>query len=101
MQTAQRLTSEQRNRAVERLRLLTAGATFVGVSATVGLAWLAAWSNPGTQAAAAVTTTRSTATGSSSSTSASSGSTSSRSLDSTSVGSSATTAPAHASGGGS
>jgi hypothetical protein len=77
MKTAQRLTPAQRNRAIQRLRVLKAGATFVGVSATLGFSWLAAMSNPGTQAAAAATTPgdstipSSTSTSSSSSTSTS------------------------------
>ncbi len=77
MKTAQRLTPAQRNRAIERLRVLTAGATFVGVAATVGFSWVAAMSNPGTQTSAAVSTTNGSTTSASTFSGTSSSSTSS------------------------
>lgn len=100
MKTAQRLTAAQRDSAVERLRVLTAGATFAGVTATVGFAWLAAWSNPGTQAS--VASTSGTASTSTAATDDSAGTTSgsSSSLGSTNVGSTSGRS-AHATGGGS
>ncbi len=107
MKTAQRLTPADRNRAVERLRVLTAGATFLGISATVGFSWLAASSNPGTQASASTTTTTTNASSSVSGTSSiptsngTSSSSSSSSLGSTSIGSIFGGGPAHVSGGGS
>jgi hypothetical protein len=100
MKTAQRLTPEQRNRAIERLRVLTAGATFVGVSATVGFSWVAAMSNPGTQASAAVSTTNSSTTSSTTTSGTSSSSSTSSTLGTTTIGST-TSGRAHASGGGS
>jgi hypothetical protein len=100
MKTAQRLTPAQRNRAIERLRVLTAGATFVGVSATVGFSWVAAMSNPGTQASAAVSTTNSSTTSSTTTSGTSSSSSTSSTLGTTTIGST-TSGRAHASGGGS
>ncbi len=99
MKTAQRLTPAQRNRAIERLRVLTAGATFVGVSATVGFSWVAAMSNPGTQASAAVSTTNSSTTSSTTNSGTTSSSTSST-LGTTTIGSTPG-GRAHATGGGS
>ncbi len=99
MKTAQRLTPAQRNRAIERLRVLTAGATFVGVSATVGFGWIAAMSNPGTQASAAVSTPNSS-TPASTTTSGTSSSSTSSALGTTIIGST-TSGRAHAAGGGS
>jgi hypothetical protein len=100
MKTAQRLTPAQRNRAIERLRVLTAGATFVGVSATVGFSWVAAMSNPGTQASAAVTSTSGDSTTPSTNSSSSTSSSTSSSLGTTIIGS-GTSGRTHASSGGS
>jgi len=105
MKTAQRLTPADRNRAIDRLRALTAGATFLGVSATVGFSWVAAASNPGTQAASAAGNTDSSTSTTSTSSSTSSESSSSSSSSSSNLGSTqisgSTGRSAHASSGGS
>ncbi len=100
MKTAQRLSPAQRNRAIERLRVLTAGATFVGVSATVGFSWVAAMSNPGTQASAAVSTTSTGSTTSTTSNASSTSSSTGSSLGTTIIGT-GTSGRSHAASGGS
>jgi hypothetical protein len=100
MKTAQRLSPAQRNRAIERLRVLTAGATLVGVSATVGFSWLAAMSNPGTQASGAVNTTSTDSTTPTTTNTSSTGSSSSTSLGSIFIGG-GTSSRSHAVSGGS
>jgi hypothetical protein len=47
MTTAQRLTPADRNRATERLRSVTVGATLLGAAATLAFSTLAALSDPG------------------------------------------------------
>jgi len=107
MKTAQRLTPADRNRAIERLRVLTAGATILGVSATIGFSWLAALSHPGVQVSASTTGTTTTGTttidgtGSVSNTSTSNNTFSGGTFGSTSIGNVFGGGTAHISTGGS
>lgn len=99
MNRAQRLTPAERNRAIERLRVFTAGITFASISATLGFGYVAAFSNAGTQA---VATTSGTTQSQSSSTSTDTSTTASSSPQaSATVGSSSTSGSAHATSGGS
>jgi hypothetical protein len=67
MQRARRLTPAERCLAIQRLRTTTLAVTFASIAGTLGFGWVAALSNPGTQANAASqssTTTTDTGTGS-------------------------------------
>jgi hypothetical protein len=112
MNTAQRLTPMDRDRALQRLRHLTTGVAMAGLSATIGLGWMAANSNPGTSASVAATTqsvsgvtatTDDSGTDDSRQTRASTSSSTSvvSSLGSTSVSGATSGGSAHVSGGGS
>jgi hypothetical protein len=68
VKSANRLTAAQRDRAIGRLRDLTIGTAVAGVIATVGLASVAAASNPGSSADSGATTAAVTGSTSGSST---------------------------------
>jgi len=107
MQKAQRLTPAERSRAIQRLHTTTLGVTFVSVAATLGFGWVAAVSNPGSQATTASQSTIKADTGTSSANSSSSSSTSTdtttsdSSLQSSGTVSSSSSGSAHATSGGS
>ena len=70
MKSANRLTAAQRDRAIGRLRELTIGTAVASVIATVGLASVAAASNPGSPTDSGATTAAVTGSTSGSSTTA-------------------------------
>src|SRR5438309_9187427 len=105
MQRARRLTAAERGLAIRRLRTTTLAVTFASIAGTLGFGWVAALSNPGSQATApsqSSTSTSESSTGSASSSADSSSSTDAQASASSlqSIGSSSS-GSAHATSGGS
>jgi len=108
MQRARRLTPAERGLAIRRLRTTILAVTFASVAGTLGFGWVAALSNPGSQATAASqssTSSTDTSTGSAGSSTDSSSSTGDQagasSLQSSGSISSSSSGSAHATSGGS